>query len=697
MDRAIFFYSVKENEKIVNKNLSFAFANFGYRLLQAIIEYLDNAIDANASEIAICFENNRILIIDNGEGLENIEKFFDVPIVPKKRNKQDIGLFSCGTFSAFCVANGCSFISRTGLNKKAQGINIMYDPETGGIENKMLDEQELETWCTKYAKYSEIFKNWKSIVVIEDIYPEKNDIDVTQAQDALYAKLGQRYLHKIKEEAVNITVWNMHSQQDVAECISKKIEFVDPTFYSVEQKEIQSFHSKALEFTISMAEVGKEMGEEAVNRYYKEYISHFQINMSRKEFDAEKLSVRYYVLQPVDHYNDFIKNNSRYEYYRPGGKSASTGFYIYRNGIGIGDAVVDKSMEVDMTRQEYNRFKAVIDSSPAFDKLLGINVHKDKLNVVKALTGILKQKLEESIANFLNTIPNGQKYKASKLGPYIRSLFNAVDELDYKSKDENDKASTINKEPKDKKESKDVDRSQLNATITGIELYAAYTTSEVVDKINKWKETTFQSLEEYSAVLAEATAILNDLKNAKNVLFHDLDQMLERTEKYLDRREVISEKYMFLTGIDEPHTEQETVFFLLHLLKNAPYIEEIKGLELDKVLEYNVSKGLDYIGITTESAEEYESHIKAITEWSENLDADKIYNKYKLLIEHRYCSVEVKYSITNGKNIEHSLATSRFLVAWKTTIGTDGHIVADDGIYDKVEESGENNGIYIHF
>lgn len=687
-----FFIDLKEDDiKSVNPYLSFANANLGYTLVQSIIEYIDNAIDAKASEIAICFVENKILIIDNGEGLKDVEEFFKVPIIPRKRKKHEIGLFSSGTFSAFSVADVCSFISRKGLDKSAKGISISYSQEYGGIENKRLDEEKLRDWFLSNEKCGEIFKTWKSIVVIENIHPEKNSICLNDASDTLYARLGQRYLERIITKSICINIWDMQSQEDEVNHNSKTVEFVDPTFYNEKQKDIQSFHNGAFEFRISMKEIGQEMGETAVDRYYEKYISHYNVVMSRDEFDAEELLVKYYVLKTVKEYKDFIVHNPRYEHYKPGGRSLSTGFYVYRNGIGIGDAAVDKKMTVDMKRQEFNRFKAIIESTPAFDELLGINVRKDDFEVVEALTHILAKKLQESIVSFLSSIPSGKKYKANKLGPYIVNLFKAVDELGFEEGNETEKENTNADNSEEK--NKTIDVSQLKSVVQGILLYSSLITSEIKDKIQEWEKAIFKDEEEYRNVLVQANEIFANLKLADRYYLQDLDNMLRRVDENRSRRIVTSEKYLFLSDIDEPRNEQETVFFLLRILENVNRIKEAQKLELDKVFAYDTSKGIDFIGITVESDEEYKTHIDSILECCTYLDAKKIYEKYQLLVDYRYFGVEIKSVINSGMVIGHSLATSRFLVAWKTTIGTDGWICADDGKYRKVSE---NSGIYIY-
>lgn len=692
-NKAYFFIDLKDDIKSINPFLSFANANLGYTLVQAIIEYIDNAIDAKASEIAICFEENKILIIDNGEGLEDVEEFFKVPIVPRKRKKQEIGLFSCGTFSAFSVADVCSFISRNGMDKSAKGISISYSQEYGGMENKRLDENKLRHWFLRNEKCGEIFKTWKSIVIIENIHTEKNSICLNDANDSLYARLGQRYLERIITKSICINIWDMQSQEDEVNYKSHSVEFVDPTFYNEKQKDIQSFHKGAFEFRISMKEIGQEMGETAVDRYYEKYISHYNVVMSREAFDAEELLVKYYVLKTAKKYEDFIEHNPRYKRYKPGGRSLSTGFYVYRNGIGIGDAAVDKKMTVDMKRQEYNRFKAIIESTPAFDELLGINVRKDDFEVVESLTRILEQKLQESIVSFFSSIPMGKKYKANKLGPCIVNLFKAVDALECEEGNETDKENKNDEKSEEKVQSKAIDVSQLKSVVQGILLYSSLITSDLKDKIQEWEKVIFKDEEEYRNVLAQANEILANLKLMDRYYLQDLDNMLRRVDENRSRRIVTSEKYLFLSDIDEPRNEQETVFFLLRILENVNHIKEAQKLELDKVFAYDTSNGIDFIGITVESDEEYKTHINSILECCTYLDAKKIYEKYKMLVDYRYSGVEIKAVINNGMVIGHSLATSRFLVAWKSTIGTDGCICADDGKYFKISE---NSGTYIY-
>ena len=381
----LFFGNPDEKNPIINLDLSFANANLGYTLVQAIIEYIDNAIDAKATEIALCFYDEKIIIIDNGDGLSEITDFFKVERIPRKRGRNAIGLFSCGSFSAFSVANRCSFISRTGIEESPNGISICYDQKEGGKQNDNFNFAELKKWFEKIKEDNEILKRWKSIVVIEDIHSEKNSINLDDEGDYLYARLGQRYLRKLMEKSLSIKILKLHEQEDFIESVTRDVQFVDPTFYYEKVNGINSFHRSAFQFSITMKEVALEIGETAVSRYREKYNSHYSDTLDEEAFDKEELQVKYYVLKPVKFYDEFIEQNQRYAYYKPGGRNLATGFYVYRNSIGIGDAAVDKQMGIDFTRQEINRFKAIIESTPAFDELLGINIRKDDFSKRKVI------------------------------------------------------------------------------------------------------------------------------------------------------------------------------------------------------------------------------------------------------------------------------------------------------------------------
>ena len=689
----LFFNNVDEKELGTNLDLSFANANLGYTLVQAIIEYIDNAVDAKATEIVLCFYDEKIIIIDNGDGLSDVTKFFKVDRMPRKRERDAIGLFSCGSFSAFSVANRCSFISRSGIEESPAGISICYDQENGGKENVKFDYAELIEWFSKLKEDDEILKRWKSIVVIEGIHPEKNSIKLEDEGDYLYARLGQRYLRKLIEKTLSIKIWKMQEQEDFIDVITKDIQFVDPTFYYEKVKGINSFHRSAFQFNISMKEVALEIGETAVARYHEKYISHYSDTLNLEEFNKEELQIKYYVLKPVKFYDEFIEQNQRYAYYKPGGRNLSTGFYVYRNGIGIGDAAVDKQIEIDFTRQEINRFKAIIESTPAFDELLGINIRKDDFVVVKALAQILERKLKESIQNFLLSLPNGEKYKARELTPYIRNLFKAVDEYEELQDTNNNDGNESSRTSEEMPQNETIDTSQLMATIQGVLLYSALLTSDIKNKVAEWEKQVFDSIEEYNDVLNQAERILEAIRDADRLYLQDLQNSLARVERNMVRRVVQSVKYPILGDIDEPQNEQETVFFLLRVLENKDIIVETQELELERVFDYDTSKGIDFIGVTTEREDEYREHLISVLNCSQFLDDKKIYEKYQVLFNYRYSGVEIKFVITNGMSVGHSLATARFLVAWKTTIGTDGCINAEDGKYYKVQEK---DGVYIY-
>lgn len=697
MDKDIlFFKNSKEGKEEINAYLSLANANLGYTLVQAIMEYIDNAIDAKDSnkkeplKIALCFYEGRIIIIDNGTGLKDVKEFFEVVMMPQKRKKEHIGLFSCGSFSAFSVASRCSFISRTTLNGEIKGISLYFDQVKGGVENESLDRNGLEDWFNKINKVicDDIFTTWRSIVVIEEIHPEKNRINLSNAKDPLYARLGQRYLQKLLNKSLVLNLYEI-IDKDSFECISRKISFVDPTFNLIQDQNIKSIHKSAFCFKITMREVALEVGYAAADRFLERYKAHYEDEIDKDEFYEQELQVKYYVLKPAKEYDGFIAMNPRYAYYKPGGRSLSTGFYVYRNGIGIGDAAFDKTMGIDITRQEINRFKAVIECTPIFDELLGINIRKDNLEVVEALAHILARKLKESIRNFLSSLPNPENYEARELAPYIKLLFKAVDEQEEQ----------VNSEEKEEHENNgssgmvsDIDNSQLKSLVQGILTYSDLITLDVANKLEEWDKKIFTRVEEYNYVLKQANAILENISVANRLFLLDLQDACRRVEGDRMRRVVRSKKYSFLCDIDEPHNEQETVFFLLRILENSNRIVELQGLQLARVFAYEVSKGIDFIGVTSENEDEYMNHVNSVLNCSEYLDKNRIYDKYKLLFKYRYVGVEVKPEIFNGMSVGHSLATSRFLVAWKARICDEGYINAEDGKYIQISR---NNGVYM--
>ncbi len=690
----VFFDEIVDGKEVINASLTFANANLGYSLEQVIIEYVDNAIDANASEISICICENAILIIDNGNGMENVKDYFKVVPIPRKREKDTIGLYSVGAFSAFADADKCSFISRIEIDKKPAGISVYYDQTKGGIENESLREDEVQKWLDKNMYNDAIVKSWKSIVIIENIHMEKNSIYLEDESNYLYARLGQRYLNKILNQSICIKVWDMQSQEKKP---PKVVEFVDPTFYNVNSVDVKAFHTSAFSFSISMKEVALKIGDVAVDRYHEKYTSHYNDDISREEFDNEELLVDFFVLQPVGNYRGFIKDNLRYKHFSPGGRSLSTGFYVYRNGIGIGGAAVDKKMQVELKRQEFNRFKAVILSTPAFDELLGINIRKDNFEVMEVLTRLLEEKLKESIINFYDSILDGEKYKAPSLAKCLKNLFIAVDDCN-ENEEIWDGKKELNVNICEKKEHiKEIDVRPLHAIIKGIWKFADLLTTEIKDMLKKWEEKLFIDEIEYENVFMQANEIYNALKQVDKLYFQDLDNMVARVDYHQSRQVVVSNKYSFLSNVDEPHNEQETVFFLLRILENYDNIAEVQNWRLDNVFAYDTSKGIDFIGTEKEDDYEYQNYVNSVIANCQYLEPQKVQEKYHLLFNYRYSGVEIKNIIHNGMSIGHSLATSRFLIAWKTSIGTDGCINAEDGKYYKVvEDSVNTKGIYTY-
>ena len=293
----------------------------------------------------------------------------------------------------------------------------------------------------------------------------------------------------------------------------------------------------------------------------------------------------------------------------------------------------------------------------------------------------------------MSSLPNGEKYKARELTPYIRNLFRAIDECeaqrDTTDNYENEKGSESNETSQGEK----IDTSQLRALIQGILVHAPLLATEIRNKVAEWEKQIFTSVKEYNVVVEQAKNILEGVRVADRLYLQDLQNSLERVERNMTRRVVQSKRYPFLCNIDEPRSEQETVFFLLRLLENVEIIEETNELKLDRVFDYDVSKGIDFIGVSTESEDEYSEHMDSILNCSEYLDKGKIYERFQLIFDYRYSGVEIKTEVKNGMSVGHSLATARFLVAWSATIGTDGCINAEDGKYDKVQEE---RGVYIY-
>ena len=125
-------------------NFTKSLLNIGYSHYVAVLDIIDNSIAANATKVWVKYENNSIIISDNGDGMTTEELFEAMRIASSdptqlRSSDSDLGKFGLGLkLASFSLSDTFQVISKT----KDEGItSLQWDLEIVRAKNAWLIEE----------------------------------------------------------------------------------------------------------------------------------------------------------------------------------------------------------------------------------------------------------------------------------------------------------------------------------------------------------------------------------------------------------------------------------------------------------------------------------------------------------------------------------------------------------------------------
>lgn len=321
--------------------LIYALQHLGYQNDVAICDIIDNSVDAGATKIKVIIDNQKIMIMDNGCGMNSnvLDEALKLGSDVIRDDNACLGKFGMGLSTAsISIGNRTTVITKEKLSneflKSSVDVNIVK------LTNKFVkyfgraDEKDIEI----FNKYIE--DNSGTIVIIEDCLgiKNKNMNQFANKMKTIIARVYRKFMNKI-EFFVNDT----------------KIEIDDPLY--LDDKETQVYSDED-----------------------------YEIKWKDKDGIERKSSVNVkMVLLPM-----FPKDESRQKKIN----IPNQGFSILRNSREIAFGYMPKWIA---KHNRYNRFRGEISFLSEMDEAMGVDFTKNGIDMIDSVNDILQQYLKVQI------------------------------------------------------------------------------------------------------------------------------------------------------------------------------------------------------------------------------------------------------------------------------------------------------------
>jgi len=144
----------------------------------AIREYIQNAIDANATNLDVKVRQNSVVVEDDGDGMDykTLRKALRIGVSDKRPGK-DVGFMGIGIYSAFHLCNTLTIYTRKKkklpqlLKMDFNGMRLLLKDQKEKRFNKEITSEDLTDLQTLLETYIELPEEG---VVDEDEYPVEN-------------------------------------------------------------------------------------------------------------------------------------------------------------------------------------------------------------------------------------------------------------------------------------------------------------------------------------------------------------------------------------------------------------------------------------------------------------------------------------------------------------------------------------------
>jgi len=327
---------MSEHESVPNLKLLLSLRNLGYNFPYSFAEFIDNSIDANATNIQLRFDSKlkQILIVDDGDGMS-----FDT-LKEAMRLASDTGKVRANQLGTFGMGLNSAMLSM------AKKMTVITQRKNGPIYNAIMDTNAMianNTWKIPMGiaekKEEEIFNSFQfkhgTVIILEDFIAGFN---MDKVSKDIRKPLGQIFRKFIGEERHLYVIHHDGQPREYCHALYE-INPVDPL------------------------ELDKEYGP---SRIYFEDTLQIHYKQDGVEF-MEPVRVKMVILPNLDYITD-KKLKSKIGY-----NIAGQGFYVLRNSRELFPA---KTMGLFVKHNSLNRFRAEINFSANMDDILALTFNK---------------------------------------------------------------------------------------------------------------------------------------------------------------------------------------------------------------------------------------------------------------------------------------------------------------------------------
>lgn len=673
-----------DSEELIG--LNDGLTNLGFDLYEAIMESIEDSIDANANSISINIFNEEIettigdkniksdrlsyIIGDNGSGIENLKELFNFGEYKEERfkNIEELktknGIYHYGAISHLNVGVFVTLYSKV-KNEGWKMINVYYDQykKKAFIDNqKYLDEDNMNQLKVLYRDkiptvsgsiiYVRGINKDNIIEIDEDIVEDEEEKEenlyendsIGYIKDILSKKIGIKYKVSLEDNVnpIKITINNIN-------VVPKDI-FLN----SMELPENLRTNNCFATYKISLKHIIDKLQDDIkAEILFQRYGNLFE---SKEELLEECIEIDFYALS-----NEYKSKKIQKKYIEQGYLVPSpyySGLFVRRNNIYMGNTA--KIMNLFNFHPSFNTLRGEIRFSPLFDDFFGIQINKNKYRI----SNVLEYLIEQNINNDNRLI--GRTAKA-KIKNALKGNFN--------------KENIYNDSDSDLKFTKDTNE-KLKALRIEIKKYIDYLSNNLInlnisdklkEELNRLSRVNIKNKkeDEVKELIKNIKKEVNKYKKVYKKLNYDFLKEYKVFEnrvqninesKKLNLSDESSEICDFLEGIKEPQNEAEMYGLLLMISKLNPERFEFS------LIDYDYKESIDNLIEVTPSVFEYLQMEKRFNGQIEDInDIDNILSDnldiLDVMDDKKYCFMELKMELP--RKMDHPMRFVSHIVCWK--------------------------------
>lgn len=474
-------------------------SKFGIRFTSGINEFVDNSIEAKASNIFIAIENNGsstdVIIMDDGHGMnsKNLQyalSFGGEGEGVKEKNINDIGKFHSGmTIASMSLSNNMKIFSNNGEGWVENYINTEEVKEEGKIYSSKKSDIPYEASRLinniKNENGLEIDLKTGTIILLKDIDKEIiSEKNFKTEVEELFNNSCIRYYEYLKENSIYIIVNdllcigkdNVKSILDIMECKS-----IPPLLDD----------DKLLE----------ENGLEIFAKFeYKNILTVREILPYSKTDDS--MDIQFVVIKKKNKKKKMINSHNLVKI-----NMENQGSYFGRN-----DLVLIRAEKIGYNKKhnDFNGVRTYSKLNGNWDNVLGINVNKSVYNLNSKFVELLKERISCVYTHLRKVIRGNEKFNppvivgkdGRKCNPIINEYLNKSEKMDESY---TDKEKVIEKKSEIDYKG-DVSKEQLN---------------EKVSEFNHKNEIIFAAIQKPKGNIDTINGFYNIYINDKNCYIYD--------------------------------------------------------------------------------------------------------------------------------------------------------------------------------